>query len=327
MIKNGHLSTKKEELPLVSIWTLVYNTGPYVLETIKAVINQSYPLHRIQHIIIDDFSTDNSADLVGDWITDNDYKCTYIRHSGNWGICKTLNQVLELVKGKYGMGCSDDLLHPTAIETFVKGFQNLPEKTGMIFCNMQLIDSNGNLISKSYLNQKTINFIQHKEGSFFEKIIKNYFLPAPGTFYKIEALIDIAPYDESLSSEDYDFHLRFAKKYDYIYIDEINVSYRRHDNNKSGSYLSKESLLLMQKCVLKHINEFSEKKSTQDVMGDFMRRNMERAYRFNYNILFRYRMYTDFLLKTNNKLFALKIISKLILKNSKKTIKKIIKKS
>ena len=49
-----------------------------------------------EHIIIDDCSTDNSVKVIENWIKENDYECTFIKHEVNQGICKTLNESIKL---------------------------------------------------------------------------------------------------------------------------------------------------------------------------------------------------------------------------------------
>src|SRR6188474_3378131 len=101
----------EKSLPLVTVFSLVYNTGKYVIEAIESVKANNYP--NIQHIIIDDCSYDGvSTELVSDWIKENNYNCTFIKHEKNQGICRTLNEILRLAKGKYIFGVSDDLIMP-----------------------------------------------------------------------------------------------------------------------------------------------------------------------------------------------------------------------
>ena len=322
---NSSLKDKErnERFPLVTIWTLIYNTGPYVIESLKGITNQSYPLDRIQNIIIDDFSTDNSANLVENWINSNNYKCTFIRHKKNWGLCKTLNQVVDLMEGKYCMGSSDDLLFKDTIQTFVNAMEKTDDSIGLAISNMNIINGKNKVISKQYLTPKIITHIK-KEGSFFSKLLENYFIPAPSTFYKTNVYKEIGTYDESISVEDYDFHLRVAKKFNYIFIDKILVSYRQHKSNLSNSYNSKENLLMTQYCLLKHVNDKLNQKEVF-YLGEAIRKNLEKGYKFNYGIKFRMLMYIDFLMKTKNKLFAISIITKLVIKNTKKTLRKYIK--
>ena len=60
-----------ERVPLVTVITLVYNTGKYMPATLASIKNQTYS--NIQHIIVDDCSTDDSVNIVEVWLAQNDY--------------------------------------------------------------------------------------------------------------------------------------------------------------------------------------------------------------------------------------------------------------
>ena len=72
-----------KELPLVSVVTLMYNTGKYVVQTLESVKSQNYP--NVYHIIVDDCSSDNSIELVEGWIKQNNYPCHFIKNEKNKG--------------------------------------------------------------------------------------------------------------------------------------------------------------------------------------------------------------------------------------------------
>ncbi len=64
-----------ESSPLITVVTLVFNTGKYVLKGLESVKNQTYPKELIQHLIIDDCSTDDSVELIEKWISVSHYNC------------------------------------------------------------------------------------------------------------------------------------------------------------------------------------------------------------------------------------------------------------
>src|SRR5688572_6911757 len=66
-----------QNLPLVSIVTIVYNGEKYVEQTIKSVLQQSY--YNIEYIIIDGGSTDKTVSIINKyrnrlayWISEKD---------------------------------------------------------------------------------------------------------------------------------------------------------------------------------------------------------------------------------------------------------------
>jgi glycosyltransferase involved in cell wall biosynthesis len=111
------------ETPLVSIITPVYNGSQYIEELILSVLNQDYP--NIEHIIIDDGSTDNGmtvAVLI---------KYPHLRwwSRGNKGQYATLNEGFSSAKGEIVTTISADDVYasPKAVSTVVRALQCHPE--------------------------------------------------------------------------------------------------------------------------------------------------------------------------------------------------------
>ena len=79
--------------PLVSIVVLTYNSGSFVLETLNSILSQDYP--RIELLVSDDGSKDNTCEIVEKWILDNAKKferCNLIKTISNRGTCSNYNQ-------------------------------------------------------------------------------------------------------------------------------------------------------------------------------------------------------------------------------------------
>ena len=68
IIKSFRKESKPENfyLPKVSVITIVKNNQHYLGQTIKSVINQSYP--NIEYIVIDSNSTDNTNNIIRKYI-------------------------------------------------------------------------------------------------------------------------------------------------------------------------------------------------------------------------------------------------------------------
>src|ERR1039457_6887169 len=90
---------ESNDLPLVSVLVGCYNHARYVTETLESVRLQTYP--KIQLIIWDDCSRDNSVEAIQSWIRQHNYECIFLQHSVNRGICQSLNEALALAQGKY----------------------------------------------------------------------------------------------------------------------------------------------------------------------------------------------------------------------------------
>lgn len=105
--------SNKIGFPKVSVIIPVYNTGPYVRQTVDSILNQT--LNEIEIIVIDDGSTDNSWDEVSNMArTDSRIR---LFQQENKGLSRSRNRGLELAHGEYIYFMdSDDVLHLEALE-------------------------------------------------------------------------------------------------------------------------------------------------------------------------------------------------------------------
>lgn len=210
---------KGNNMPLVTAIIPSYNHERYVEQAIKGIINQTYK--NIQFIVVDDASKDNSASIIKK-LADK-YNFTFIQHSSNKGLSKTLSECLKISKGKYICFCaSDDIYFRDKIQKQVEFMERHPEYS-MCYGKVIKIDSFGNKISKKM--KKT------KSGFIFEDLIMDFFIPAVTVMARKEILDKVGLFDESLFIEDLDMILRIAYKYKIGYLDEYLAYYRIHETN------------------------------------------------------------------------------------------------
>ena len=103
---------------LVSIITPTWNCAPFICETIKCVLAQTYQDWEL--IISDDCSTDNTYKVVESYLA-MDSRIKYIRNDHNSGAAITRNNALRVAKGRWiAFLDSDDLWLPEKLEHQVR---------------------------------------------------------------------------------------------------------------------------------------------------------------------------------------------------------------
>jgi len=121
--------------PLISVVIPNYNYGRYLFETINSVLDQSYP--NLEVIVIDDGSTDNSADVLRQFEGK-----IIVEYLSNGGQARARNRGLEISSGTFvALLDADDLWMPDKIQNQFKlmsseilfsftGLRQFDDKTG-----------------------------------------------------------------------------------------------------------------------------------------------------------------------------------------------------
>ncbi|VEP13236.1 hypothetical protein H1P_190035 [Hyella patelloides LEGE 07179] len=93
------------QLPLVSVITIVFNGEKYLEQTIQSIVNSSYP--NLEYIVIDGGSTDNSLAIIKKYEDDLDYWVS----EPDRGIYDAMNKGTIAASGDYTLHINaDDLL-------------------------------------------------------------------------------------------------------------------------------------------------------------------------------------------------------------------------
>lgn len=107
-------------LPIVSFVVTSFNYEKYILKTLESIKAQTYKDFEI--IIVDDCSTDNSCEIIENFISYNqDLKITLIKNKENIGQLASMINGLKEVKGQFvSFIDSDDILFPEYTETHIR---------------------------------------------------------------------------------------------------------------------------------------------------------------------------------------------------------------
>ena len=225
---------------LVSIIMPSYNTAPYIAESIRSVMAQTYTDWEL--IIVDDASTDNTDDVVGKFtepaeVNSNgchpertlepqaiggvegsslETRIRYLKNDRNRGAAYSRNRALREAKGKWiAFLDSDDLWAPDKLEKQIA----FMEKNGYAFSYTRYgeMDENGNPTGTVVSGPKRIT----KTGMY------NYCWPGCLTvMYDREVVGDIQ-IAEIQKNNDYAMWLKICRKADCFLLDENLAHYRK----------------------------------------------------------------------------------------------------
>lgn len=114
-----------KEYPLVSICTCVYNGANTIYRVFESMKNLDYP--NIEHIIVNDGSTDKTEELVREYIGQVSFPVKYHKKE-NGGKHTAMNVAWELAEGMFLLGLdADDELLPDSVRFLVDTYYSIPE--------------------------------------------------------------------------------------------------------------------------------------------------------------------------------------------------------
>lgn len=229
--------------PIVTIICLCYNQELYVLESLSSVINQTYS--KIELIIVDDCSTDNSKKVIRNWLLDYP-DISFISNETNLGNTKAFNKALKIAKGDYIIDlAADDILLPHCVNKQVDKFDSsIYENLGIVYGNAEMIDENGNFISYYFNVDSNTKVIGTRAGGDEYLTIlagKKDAMCSVSAMIKKSVFDDLQGYDENLAYEDLDFWIRASRKYKFDFIDEIIMQKRTLINSLSNAFENKNN--------------------------------------------------------------------------------------
>lgn len=101
-----------------------YNYGRYICEAVSSVLAQTYSRARIEIIVVDDGSTDNTRAVLETFIQDGSIQYHW---QANKGKANATNFGIQLCQGEYIFNLdADDYFLPEKIEEFVRVFEAYP---------------------------------------------------------------------------------------------------------------------------------------------------------------------------------------------------------
>jgi glycosyltransferase involved in cell wall biosynthesis len=206
-------------MPTVDVIMPTYNAAKYLPLAIESVIAQTFEDWRI--LIVDDGSTDNTAEIVATFAERLGPKLKYIQQA-NGGPAKARNNAISHSSATFlAFLDADDMWTPCRLSESVKCLEGRPE-VGLTYGFIRRIDSEGKVIDTVASRQK------NGEGRIAPYIYtKKVDLPCATITIRKECIDAVGGFDESMwATEDRDLWLRIALKYEVALVPHIMALYR-----------------------------------------------------------------------------------------------------
>ena len=160
-------------MAFLTVFTPAYNRAHTLHRTYESLLRQD--CKDFVWLVIDDGSTDNTAELVSQWQKkDNGFEIIYI-YKENGGMHTAHNTAYENIDTELNVCIdSDDMLADGAISSIVKLWKNSDHKKYAGIIGLDADMSNGNIIGTSfpeYMNETTLQGFYDNGGSGDKKLV------------------------------------------------------------------------------------------------------------------------------------------------------------
>lgn len=205
----------------VSIIIPTYNRAGMICRTLQSIVAQTFD--DFECLILDDGSTDNTEDIIQQYLADDRIK--YFFHQ-NIGEAETVNRGWKLASGEYFTQVnSDDPVYPNFLEVMVKALEANPEKI-LAYPDFDFIDAEDKIIKTT--RGRPWDFLRN---------LSEYSCEAacPGTMFRCSALSDIVTLKRKgfLHINDTEMYWNLALRGDFLHVPHVLTTWRQHDGQIS----------------------------------------------------------------------------------------------
>lgn len=218
-------------IPKVSIIMPAYNAELFISDAIKSVVNQVYTDWEL--IIVDDGSTDTTAEKVQYWLQKDNRIEYYYQENGkqgkarNLGISKSKSEYLAFLD-------ADDLWLPQKLSIQVRQIEE--KNVDLVFSDSYFFYNNQTANLTKKMNIKDDIFYDQKNVLSF---LENNKIPILTVLVKKEKVFEVGGFSDKLTIqnvEDYHLWLKLLMSGSVFYSSNIILAkYRIHDNSVTSS--------------------------------------------------------------------------------------------
>ena len=231
--------------PRLTVAISLFNYGQYINYALKSVCEQTIA-SEVELIVVDDASTDNSMDIVNDFLHSNkslvnrlaSFRCEI--HEKNQGLAKTRNTAFQLASTENIQLDADNFLLPQACACLLSSMTKSPETVGAVYPIMAV---------QGHSQQSLANELPWNPRGF----ISGNYIDAMALIRR-EAWREVGGFQHTPGGwEDFDFWCRFVEHgIDALQVPKILAVYRHHEDSMKNSETNSCELDLCKLLMKRH---------------------------------------------------------------------------
>lgn len=266
------------DLPLVSICIITYNSADFVLETLDSAKDQSYS--NIELIISDDASSDSTVEVCKKWLAQNANifeRTQLITVKQNTGIPANCNRAVNASDGKWiKLIAGDDILLKDCIKDNIEHVNSNPGTELLLSVMRPFMDENGQRMFFNPVQLSEVFLNLNADQQFIEIIFGKMEGVTPTAFIARQLFDKLGFYDEEYKlAEDYPFWLKYtASQNRFVSMDRLTVLYRYHSNNTGVGKLVNGTMYKDRiKILRKYLKRLNADKSSRSEFANYYKAN------------------------------------------------------
>lgn len=200
-------ASKLKKYPKVSIVIPAYNEERNIIKTLKSLTRLAYPKNRLEIIVVNDGSTDNTKSLVSKFMAENKAFDIKLINKKNEGKGAALNDSLKVAKGEFFICLDADSI--VTKDALVKILPHFTSKNIAVVLPLLKVERPKNLWQRMQWLEYIINMFYKK---LMSKLNCVHVSPGPFSVYRADILKKVHGFDEDNLTEDLEITLRLQSK-------------------------------------------------------------------------------------------------------------------
>lgn len=220
-------SSVAASLPSVSVVMAAYNYGRYLTEAIESALAQDYPPDRLELIVVDDGSTDDTPEIGMRYAKGSEGRVRYIRQD-NAGAAAATSRGLREARGDLIAPLdADDVWLASRTRLLVEALARNP-RAGLVYGDMEVIDEHGRTVAASWLQEAAQTPYR---GRVVRHLLRANFVMTSSLMVRGELRDRISAIPPSFPVQDWYMLGRAAEVAEVDFVPARVARYRRHGAN------------------------------------------------------------------------------------------------